>query len=326
MIYLSSRHWHSSQPLSPHLSDNFFRVAVSAISNALAKENVLRASVLFAFAAIGYFCGIKYYYCFCLLDVAFSNEIMRNLLKAIVKPAKQLAYTLFLILIVLYTFGVSAYFLFEKSYLSFNLESFSSDVVSFFFVTVYNIMVPGPTLSIGDEGEFWDRFGFDILFYVVLDVIMLNIVFGIIIDTFGALRDETNTRNDHLKHYCFICNLSTKEIEHASQRVTNRGEKFGSGEDARDRSLKDQNNNSDSDSGAGGSSSGAFAEHCETDHSQWAYMHFLFFVLSKDSTTFTGPEQYVSDMLKNDDLGFFPIERSLVIDEVRKMGEAKKEE
>ena len=94
-------------------------------------------------------------------------------------------------IIVLYTFGISAYFLFEKNYLRFSL---GSDVVSYFFVTTYNLMVPGPVLNIESQGEFEERFAFDILYYGLLNVILMNIIFGIIIDTFGALRDETQGR------------------------------------------------------------------------------------------------------------------------------------
>jgi len=42
--------------------------------------------------------------------------------------------------------------------------------------------------NISDE-NFTERFWFDILFFILLIVLLLNIVTGIIIDTFAQLRD-----------------------------------------------------------------------------------------------------------------------------------------
>jgi hypothetical protein len=35
---------------------------------------------------------------------------------------------------------------------------------------------------------------------------MIGIVAGIIVDTFGALRDKENEKNEDIKEKCFICN------------------------------------------------------------------------------------------------------------------------
>ena len=42
---------------------------------------------------------------------------------------------------------------------------------------------------------------FDILFFIIVNVIYLNIVFGIIIDTFGEMRGDLEKRG---KFYFFI--------------------------------------------------------------------------------------------------------------------------
>ena len=35
---------------------------------------------------------------------------------------------------------------------------------------------------------------------------------------------------------------------------------------------------------------------------------------SKDPTTYTGPEQSIKEMLSNDDIGWFPIERATILE------------
>lgn len=43
--------------------------------------------------------------------------------------------------------------------------------------------------EIDSQGEYLGRFFFDLSFKIIVIIIMLNILFGIIIDTFGELRD-----------------------------------------------------------------------------------------------------------------------------------------
>ena len=51
------------------------------------------------------------------------------------------------------------------------------------------------------------RIIFDTGFNFVLIIIMMNIVSGIIIDTFGLLRDQETEKEQDKKSNCFICGL-----------------------------------------------------------------------------------------------------------------------
>lgn len=57
------------------------------------------------------------------------------------------------------------------------------------------------------ESYFFWRIIYDLSFFVVLIIIVLNLIFGVIIDTFGDLRGEKNEKEDILKNTCFICGL-----------------------------------------------------------------------------------------------------------------------
>jgi len=70
-------------------------------------------------------------------------------------------------------------------------------------------------MDIQNAADFHYRFFYDFAFYVIIVVILLNIIFGIIIDTFGALRDESQSRKEHLLNYCFVCNLSQSKLDSA---------------------------------------------------------------------------------------------------------------
>ena len=48
---------------------------------------------------------------------------------------------------------------------------------------------------------------FDLSFFIIVIIIGLNIIFGIIVDTFSQLRDEKNFIEEDNKRVCFICSL-----------------------------------------------------------------------------------------------------------------------
>lgn len=46
---------------------------------------------------------------------------------------------------------------------------------------------------------------YDLLFFFMVIIIVLNLIFGVIIDTFADLRSEKQKKEEILKTTCFIC-------------------------------------------------------------------------------------------------------------------------
>lgn len=111
------------------------------------------------------------------------------------------------------------------------------------------------------------RILYDLSFFIVLIVIVLNLIFGVIIDTFGDLRTEKNENETILKNNCFICGLERGKFD--NKAIT-------------------------------------FEEHNEIEHNLWHYLYFIVWLQIKDETEFTGPESYVAECVKNRDLDWFP--------------------
>ena len=55
------------------------------------------------------------------------------------------------------------------------------------------------------ENMFVGRVIYDLLFFFVVIIIVLNLIFGVIIDTFADLRSEKQNKEEILKNTCFIC-------------------------------------------------------------------------------------------------------------------------
>jgi hypothetical protein len=49
------------------------------------------------------------------------------------------------------------------------------------------------------------RVVYDMLFFFIVIIIVLNLIFGVIIDTFADLRSEKQQKEEIIKNSCFIC-------------------------------------------------------------------------------------------------------------------------
>ncbi|CAB4057999.1 ITPR1 [Lepeophtheirus salmonis] len=54
---------------------------------------------------------------------------------------------------------------------------------------------------------------YDMLFFFVVIIIVLNLIFGVIIDTFADLRSEKQQKEEIIKNSCFICGLERKAFD-----------------------------------------------------------------------------------------------------------------
>lgn len=61
-----------------------------------------------------------------------------------------------------------------------------------------------PCLAL-QESLFPARVVYDLLFFFIVIIIVLNLIFGVIIDTFADLRSEKQKKEEILKTTCFIC-------------------------------------------------------------------------------------------------------------------------
>jgi len=58
-----------------------------------------------------------------------------------------------------------------------------------------------------------------------------------------------------------------------------------------------------------------FDAHIKKDHYMWNYIFYIYNLENKDKTDYNGIESYVSKMLEDDDIGWFPIGRALSVDD-----------
>ena len=114
-------------------------------------------------------------------------------------------------------------------------------------------------------------------FWVVICIVCLNIIFGIIIDTFAKLREMKAEKQKDIDTRCVICDL--------------------------DRSTFDRE-------GLG------FDHHQRQEHNIWHYVAYLLHLCDKDSADFSGIESYIYSRFKAKPIvtDFFPARRALCLE------------
>jgi len=134
-----------------------------------------------------------------------------------------------------------------------------------------------PNLS-GDSfletGGILGRMFFDLAFFIIVLVLLLNIIFGIILDTFSNLRETAKEQLEQKQGRCFICGVDKNDIDEAFQKR--------------------------------GIGKGFEEQHVAHEHNMWDYLSFLMHLQHKDSTEYTGAETFVGNCVLDEDTSWVP--------------------
>ena len=181
-------------------------------------ENIFYLTYLAA-SAIALFANLPFFYCYHLLDVVVMSEVLKNVVRAVTNSTKQLSMTSLLGVFAIYIFSVVSFFFLQGTMQNEDRVNECQSLLLCFTMTLhYGLMMGGGVAEYMDTlgntlmfelsgGKFVARFFYDLLFFVVVLILLLNIIFGIIIDQFGQLRDQ-QVANDHARlNNCFVCNI-----------------------------------------------------------------------------------------------------------------------
>lgn len=211
-----------------------------------------------------------------LLDVVTRSETLRSVTQAVTANAKAIMLTMILGLVWMWMYALVGFVVFRDDYdLVPGAASFCSSawecVVT---VTNWGLRSSG---GIGDQMELhpytpndsvaYGRVVFDLSFFLVMCVLWLNIILGLIIDTFSALRQEKEAIQDSIANACFICGLSRDVLT-----------RVGPG----------------------------FLYHTRKEHNVFMYVFMIDYLRSKDYLDLTGREGYVLAKFEARDTSFFP--------------------
>ena len=263
--------------------------AFCAAYDVVVTKPFFRNHVLLMFWSINGFTA-SYYFPLMLLDIVNSSKELARIVRTITDNASALVWIFYLFIITAVIYAQLGLEQFED-WFAYDVDALDStegangchSVVSCFFLLFYKGVPAGNldrVLGAVDkgDGDYLKRVAFDLVFFVWVGILLFNIMTGLVVDAFGALREEDNLRSGILENSCFACGFTRS----AYDEVPNfRGATF-------DRHKRDE-------------------------HDFWTYVHYYVYLKRKEKTEFSGAEAYVWHMISTHDLGWIPVRSSSAI-------------
>ena len=224
-----------------------------------------------------------YFFTFTLLDCLNMSPILAGTIAAVTRTSGQLAQTAGLFLITVCCYTAVAYFIFgkadivDKTGVDDDPGGACETLIECFIWSLYvgvregdmeGAMVDAPGFD--DPGAFRNRILYDVSFFIILGVLLFDVVTGIILDEFGAIREEVNDREDKLANETFISGITRDTIE----------EMEGNAVDFKLVNYRDQD--------------------------KWNYLFFMIYLGNKAQTDCDGCESFVKKCIAEEDTQWVP--------------------
>ena len=161
----------------------------------------------------------------------------------------------------------------------------------YFFSFLYIFIHSNTFTSGGNLGNFIDtkeesmnvngdmkRYLLDISYTIIMVWLVWQMVSGLIVDTFDSLRGDREEIEEDMDTICFICGLNREKIE-----------KYYIGKEGFEKHLQDHNIDN--------------------------YFFYMFYLEEKDPNEYSGLESYVKEHVDKESISWFPIGRSLKIED-----------
>jgi hypothetical protein len=235
-----------------------------------------------------------------LLDIVIISPVIADFIQAVITPAKALALVFYLFactVLIFASFGMSHFhsalqaptYDFETG--QEGREECSSTLNCFILVFYHGLIRSGDMIedlvSANPGADYFSRIVFDSFFFVWVGIILMNLITGLMVDTFDFIREEKQRTAQVLKNDCFVCGTLRSTYENYAM----------------------------------GNSAPSFDAHLAEDHNVWTYVYFIAYLKAKDPTEHSGIESYVWSQLKEESLEWIPTRTSFVLEAEGKTGQ-----
>jgi hypothetical protein len=217
-------------------------------------------------------------YPFLVIPVIFINETLRNIIISIRLNFKQFCLTFCCAFIIIYVFS-NLYFFFLNSDFESELNYYNDNYCKTLIFSFLNALDNGLRArgGLGDSGKrisflknsahYVFRLILDDSFFLLIVIIMIDMVFGIVVKSFDALRYRTQKFDSDKINHCFICHSHRDSLEKMRKN---------------------------------------FNEHIETTHNLWNYVEYMILLKLNDVHDLNAINQYVKGKIDRKDITWLP--------------------
>jgi len=223
-----------------------------------------------------------------LLDALNISPVLGNVIKSVTTSAECLGWVFFLFVVTVIIYAAFGLFNFEDSFMTIpgdddDYRSCHSTVSCFFLIFYQAVpqgMLTGTVLTTTDNSDsgFLRRVLFDLSFFIWVGVLLFNIITGLMVDGFGALREADDLRKDILENQCFVCGFTRTTYDDIP-------------------SFRGPN----------------FEHHKREEHEYWNYVNFFVYLKRKPKSEYSGVESYVWRNILTGSLAWVPVRNSAAL-------------
>ncbi|CAH8853345.1 unnamed protein product [Trichobilharzia szidati] len=264
--------------------------------------------LLITFAALGVFLH-PLFHSLVLLDVITREETLLNVVRSVTKNGRSIFLTGILALIIIYLYSIVGHVYFRNDFAievddhketttheeetGGKMERRCDTLKMCMLTTLREGLLNGGGIGealrrpSSEDSSFIFRTIYDLSFFVIVIVIILNLIFGVIVDTFAALRQEKQNSEELNKNHCCVCGLHRSAFDHSNT---------------------------------------SFDEHVEIDHNVWHYVYFIIYLKTKPIHELTSQEIYINKMVKKGEFKWIPRRRAMALHNMETVSTKKAEE
>ena len=170
-----------------------------------------------------------YFFIFCIIVFIIYSDRLMEVVLALWIPKSRIFWTIFLTMWIIYIYSVISFTFFKNDY-SQNISN-SWESVFICYVTIVDqwyknnglggfLSTNVPAISRNNEFSLnMGRFSFDLIFFIIVPTLLINLIFGIIIDNFAERRLKRDQLTENQLSQCFVCGKLDNEIEDFSQHT-----------------------------------------------------------------------------------------------------------
>jgi len=259
---------------------NFFHIYI--LDSFLINEEIF---LLLFIILMGLF-GIlsKYYLFFYVLQLVtvinFTDTIYEIVQAFYIRFTQLICMIGFLAILIFFFSNVGFYFYIDEFNTIINNmnENYCQSLVECFVLYFYHGVRAGggigdilPEKSFVDMNSYFIRWITDIIFYITVILLLLNMINGIIVSTFSQIRELSQIKEEDINQKCFICGQSKEDFE---------------------------KNKID------------FHKHTTNEHNVWNYIMFFVNLKCIKEKDLDSDQTYIAQKLEELDIAFFPVGQS----------------
>lgn len=254
---------------------------IKILTNCILKSKLFTTIIIFNFfSLLGFFSNNgSWAFSFTLLIIFNLSTTIETILTALAMRWRSLLAAWFFQLICMYVYSNIAFFFLnsqfsttidgEKYYLCRSLVNCMLVFFDFGLRRHGGIGELMPKVSYEQENLLYiGKFFFELSYYLIITVIIMNVVFGIIIDTFRELRLSSKKLEYENENFCLICGAEREVLE------------------------KDKIN---------------FIHHISNDHYIWNYIHYLIKIKQSNPQDLTSINGHAYESIMNRSNNWFPL-------------------